>query len=774
MSRKIKVRILKENKKRELQELWKVMADQVIDELDPIITIEDWQGNPTARIPMTRDQTCFASRSESHAGPWKKAHAAAFFNHRTPNGDSLFASVEEAYPPVLFYRTILKHFDKKFRLTGEFADDYNCKAYYKDKPSISVKPAGPGLSQGSQSTSNAPPPKNVGSNRDIWESIPANILGILKESRMDWDWEEREYEDEVRGELQKDRDQESPPKASDYPSRDKVQQWEKEFTARRAGEENPAIDELIDILEDDEDTIYEMLTPDQATMVVGGAFALGVLAPIAWFFTKATLGGLFNAIGKEASARQWKKYRQTMAERERELDEQRKAELILLVEFLTQDGRFDMAMRTMADLIKKRPRSEAKKKQLRKEMRAASIEFNKIVRQIISDNEETLTSKKAETFVNNIREMLHSGELQAMDRAQEFAQTREDPGEEVDSEEYVRLAMEEPPYEEYEGEMQAVRGRAKSAGKLEESRKRKIRVRLGKKHLMNEGMLGDFFADTETGTTIGPPPTMDFGPWAENVITTAGQEKLPWPDHSRGTQAAARAIRWQADWTDGDFVFLREVLPTREDRGEKFAEYLKDDSKFVNGVIKKALSSVAYGSSNFMGAWDIPGHIKRLAHLASTRGKILIDKPGMGKHLEKFIKAFPELKGLPDALADELGHNLWNAMHNNPDAVKRRLNAELRRNEWLKRANKIAWDFYHLVHWRGHEPGIDLKRAYKKGWKEVKYLFDEKDAGAVAAAYDRAGANELHRNFYKFIKDWKYMGGSRGHEALKRYMEVAG
>ena len=480
MSRKIKVRILKENKKRELQELWKVMADQVIGELDPIIAIEDWQGDPTTRIPVTRDQTCFASQSESHAGPWKKAHAGAFFNHRTPNGDSLFASVEEAYPPVLFYRTILKHFDKKFRLTGEFADDYNCKAYYKDHRKSKPKPAGPGLSQGSQSTSNAPPTKNVGSNRDIWESIPANILGILKESGMDW--EQREYEDEVRGELQRDRDRESPPSSSDYR---KPGQGDPEMDAEEAAkwdryeEENPAIDELIDIMTDDEDAIHEVITPDQATMIVTGAFALGVLAPVAWFFTKATLGGLFNVLGKEASARQWKKYRQTMAERERELGEQRKAELILLVEFLTQDGRFDMAMKKMAALIKKRPRSEAKKKQLRKEMRAASIEFNKIVRQIISDNEETLTSKKAETFVNNIREMLHSGELQAMDRAQEFAQTREDPGEEVDSEEYVRLAMEEPPYEEFEGEMQAVRGRAKSAGKLEESRK--IRVRIGRK-----------------------------------------------------------------------------------------------------------------------------------------------------------------------------------------------------------------------------------------------------------------------------------------------------
>jgi len=635
MSRKIKVRILKENKKRELQELWKVMADQVIDELDPIITIEDWQGDMTARIPITRDQTCFASRSESHAGPWKKAHAAAFLNHRTPNGDSLFTSIKEAYPPVLFYRTILKHFDKKFRLTGEFADDYNCKAYYKTKPSKSKpKPAGPGLSQGSQSTSNAPPPKNVGSNRDIWESI-SSVLNILKEGwewdsslgrkvwvgptreKEDWksrerNWgvedekkfsdevsvstkhvpavlavmhefmkgnlpeapagptaesfadffssrpdlldeimdasrivyvesrghvlasslhgndvygkimnidnfrqtassvlrsvlkhvtksalsehgyrnpEEEDYEGDVRRDQWKDRRAESPPSSSDYR---KPGQGDPEMDAEEAEkwdryeEENPAIDELIDILEDDEDTIYEMLTPDQAAMIVGGAFALGVLAPVAWFFTKATLGGLFDAIGKEASARQWKKYRQTMAERERELDEQRKAELILLVEFLTQDGRFDMAMRTMADLIKRRPRSEAKKKQLRKEMRAASIEFNKIVRQIISDNEETLTSKKAETFVNNIREMLHSGKLQAMDRAQEFAQTREDPEEEeVDSEEYVRLAMEEPPYEEFEGEMQAVRGRAKSAGKLSESGcgawKKKIHVRIGRK-----------------------------------------------------------------------------------------------------------------------------------------------------------------------------------------------------------------------------------------------------------------------------------------------------
>jgi len=291
---------------------------------------------------------------------------------------------------------------------------------------------------------------------------------ILKESRMDWDWEKREYEDEVRGELQRDRDQESPPKASDYP------RWGKKFSAKK--EENPAIDELIDIMADEEESIEEAVTPE---MIVAGSFAIGMLAPIAWFFTKSTLGGLFNALGREASARQWKETRRFMAEREREIAEQRKAELILLVEFLTEDPRFDFAMKKMVTLIKKRPRSEAKKKQLRKDMRAASMKFNKIVREIIEENESTLTSKKAETFVNNIREMLHSGELQATDRAQEFAQTREEPGEEVDSEEFVRLAMEEPPYEEYEGELESVRGRAKSAGKLEESRK--IHVRIGRK-----------------------------------------------------------------------------------------------------------------------------------------------------------------------------------------------------------------------------------------------------------------------------------------------------
>jgi len=246
-----------------------------------------------------------------------------------------------------------------------------------------------------------------------------------------------------------------------------------EETAEEA-EESAAIDELIDIIANEGEPMEEAITPE---MIIAGSFAIGVLAPVAWFFTKSTLGGLFNALGKEASTRQWKETRRFLAEREKEIDEQRKAELILLVEFLTEDPRFDMAMKKMAALIKKRPRSEAKKKQLRKEMRAASIQFNKIVRQIISDNKDILTSKKAETFVNNIREMLHSGELQAMDRAQEFAQTREDPGEEIDSEEHVRLAMEEPPYEESEGEMQAVRGRAKSAGKLEESQKIKVNIR---------------------------------------------------------------------------------------------------------------------------------------------------------------------------------------------------------------------------------------------------------------------------------------------------------
>jgi len=312
---------------------------------------------------------------------------------------------------------------------------------------------------------------------------------ILKEGGMDW--EEREYEDEVRGELQRDRDQESPPSSSDY--REPGQgdpEMDAEETAKwdRYEEENPAIDELLDIMEKDEEPapIAEGISPEMVETIISGAFAIGVFAPVAWFFASRALGGLFNTLGKEASARQWKRRREDMAQREKELDEQREAELILLVEFLIGDPRFEAAIEEMISLIKARPRGQAEKKQLRKDMRKASIRFNKIVRQVISDNEATLTSKKKETYVNNIRDQLHSGELldrkRNYDRAIELDRKeveRKEAEAEIDSEEYVRLAMEEPPYEEYEGEMQAVRGRAKSAGKLEESRK--IHVRIGRK-----------------------------------------------------------------------------------------------------------------------------------------------------------------------------------------------------------------------------------------------------------------------------------------------------
>ena len=172
--------------------------------------------------------------------------------------------------------------------------------------------------------------------------------------------------------------------------------------------------------------------------IVGAAFIGGMLLPVAWFFTKGALnatGRFLNAWGRVASHNQWKVTRALMQEKEQELSEQRKAEMILLLEFLSEDERFDSAMDKMTVLLKRGPRlrNEAKKKAHRKEMRAASKEFNTIVHEIIEANKGILSSKKAATFVTNIRDMLKSGELQATDRAADFAAERRPERSEEDS-----------------------------------------------------------------------------------------------------------------------------------------------------------------------------------------------------------------------------------------------------------------------------------------------------------------------------------------------------
>ena len=124
------------------------------------------------------------------------------------------------------------------------------------------------------------------------------------------------------------------------------------------------------------------------------------------------LGKLFASWFRGASNRQWRESRRELRAAERELGEERVSELVLLIELLGDDPRFEKAVNEMAALLRKRPRSEKAKKAHRSAQRKASMNFNKIVRDVIGQNESTLSAQTAETMLRKIKAQLKSGDLQ--------------------------------------------------------------------------------------------------------------------------------------------------------------------------------------------------------------------------------------------------------------------------------------------------------------------------------------------------------------------------
>ena len=246
---------------------------------------------------------------------------------------------------------------------------------------------------------------------------------------------------------------------------------------------NEASDELLDIMNDTIDLeygtqaseeeelqeaavdpwVWYWLAQSGETLTWGSLLASMALA--GGILAIPTIGKFFNAWYRHSDHKQWQQARREMTRKQRELGQERAAELILLVSFLADKDEFHEVVGEMTQLLSKRPRSEKAKKAHAAKQRVAVRKFNSIIRDTIEANKETFSAQQAETLLRKIREKLKSGDLK---------DTLDAPDGTRSAERQQRLAKEPLPGEEEEIDI-SLRDQERE---LQESTKRKIKVTL--------------------------------------------------------------------------------------------------------------------------------------------------------------------------------------------------------------------------------------------------------------------------------------------------------
>jgi hypothetical protein len=244
---------------------------------------------------------------------------------------------------------------------------------------------------------------------------------------------------------------------------------------------NEASDELLDIMNDTIDLeygteaseeeelqeaavdpwVWYWLAQSGETLTWGSLLASMALA--GGILAIPTIGKFFNAWYRHSDHKQWQQARREMTRKQRELGQERAAELILLVSFLADKDEFHEVVGEMTQLLSKRPRSEKAKKAHAAKQRVAVRKFNSIIRDTIEANKEIFSAQQAETLLRKIREKLKSRTLK---------DTLDAPDGSRSTARQQRLSKKPLPDEEKGYAAQAKRG------ELQESTKRKIKVTL--------------------------------------------------------------------------------------------------------------------------------------------------------------------------------------------------------------------------------------------------------------------------------------------------------